>query len=141
LRDISVGLLDPVSGLSTFALANVKPVTGINLLAAKISKKIFSSTFATKLFTYYGLDLQQVPYTGLSDKSVDLVRTLLSSGLQNIESSIKDNTSSNALPTERLSSLSLEDIVYDSKNHKVFASIKIYPVQGDPQSLLFPLDA
>ena len=141
MRDISVSIIDPMTGLASFALANINPASGIKLLAAKISKKMFSSTFATKLFTYYGLDLQSIPYTGISDKSVDLVRTLLSSNLQNIESSIKDNTSSKALPTERLLSLSLEDIVYDSTNHKVFVSIKIYPVQGDPQSLLFPLDA
>lgn len=140
MRDINVGKLDQY-GLASFALANIHPVSGIQLLVAKVSKKVFSSTFATKLFTYYGLDLASIPYTGISDKSVDLVKTLLSSNLKNIESSIQDNTSVNAFPTERLSSLSLESLVYDSENHKIFVSIKVYPVQGDPQSLLFPLDA
>lgn len=140
MRDISVSTFNS-TGLTKFSLLNITPVTGIKLLAAKITKKIFSSTFSTAFFSYYGLDLNSLTYRGISDQSVDSVRTLLSANLQNIESSIQDNTPKNALPTEKLSSLSLEDIVYDSSTHRVNIKIKIYPVQGDPQSLLFPLDA
>ena len=141
MRDIDVSSFDKKTGLTTFAIANIHASTGIMLLMSKVSKKILSSTFATKIFTYYGLDLQQIPYYAISDHDIDTIKTMLSSNLQNITSSIQDNTSSNALPTERLASLDLEDLVYDSVNNKIYLKIRLTPVQGDSQSLLFPLDA
>ena len=140
MRDISVSKLGS-NGLATFALADIALVSGLSLIVAKVTKKVLSKTFSTSLFSYYGLDLKNIPFTGISDKSIDVIRTILSSSLKNIETSIQDNTSKKALPTERLSSLSLEDIVYDPKNSQIFIKVKIYPIQGDSTSVLFPLDA
>lgn len=139
MRDISVSKID-LYGYSSFALANIQPVSGIKLLAAKITKKILSSSFSTSLFQYYGLDLDQLAYTNISDSTVNSIKVLISSKLKNIESSIQDNTLSSAPSEERLSSLSLEDIVYDNTSYKLYLKIKIYPVKGDAQSLIFPLD-
>lgn len=139
MREIETALLDPVTGLCTFALTNMRPVSGIKLLVAKVSKKILSSTFATSIFTYYGLDLQKIPYYAISNTDTDTIKTMLSASLENIAVSIQDNTSNLALATEQLASLTLQDLLYDSTNNQIVIKILITPVKGDSQSLLFPL--
>ena len=96
---------------------------------------------ATGIFTYYGLDLQKIPYYNISDSDIGTLQTMLGTSLQNVAASIQENTSKNALPTEQLASLTLQNILYDSVNNLVTLQIQLYPVQGDPQSLLFPLAA
>jgi len=140
LREIETGTFDSITGLTTFSLLNIKPVSGIRLLVAKVSKKIMSKTFATNIFKYYGLDLDSIPYYNISDSDIDTIKTMLSANLKNIEASIQNNTASNAVSTEKLSSLILQDLVYDSTNNKINIQILITPMLGDSQSLLFPLD-
>lgn len=141
MREIDVSIINPQSGLATFSLVAMKRATGINLLIAKVYKKLLSSSFATTIFTYFGLDLQKIPYYNISDTDLGTLQTILSTSLQNIASSIQENTSSKALPTEQLASLTLQNILYDSVNNLVTLQIQLYPVQGDPQSLLLPLAA
>ena len=57
-----------------------------------------------------------------------------------MKSQVRGNTASNAVSTEKLSSLILQDLVYDSTNNKINIQILITPMLGDSQSLLFPLD-
>lgn len=140
MREIETGTFDSITGLTTFSLLNIKPVSGIRLLVAKVSKKIMSKTFATNIFKYYGLDLDSIPYYNISDSDIDTIKTMLSANLKNIEASIQNNTASNAVSTEKLSSLILQDLVYDSTNNKINIQILITPMLGDSQSLLFPLD-
>ena len=139
MRDISIGIIDQKTGLATFAITNVAPVSGISLLVAKVTKKILSKSFSTNLFTYYGLDLQSIPYYGVGDNSIDTVHALLSSNLQNIATSIQNNTAKTATNAERLASLTLADVIYDKINHKIIAKISLTSVQGDTQTLLFPI--
>ena len=139
MREIDVSIIDPSSGLATFSLLAMKRASGIKLLVAKVYKKLLSSSFATGIFTYYGLDLQKIPYYNISDSDIGTLQTMLGTSLQNVAASIQENTSKNALPTEQLASLTLQNILYDSVNNLVTLQIQLYPVQGDPQSLLFPL--
>ena len=141
MREIDVSIIDPSSGLATFSLLAMKRASGIKLLVAKVYKKLLSSSFATGIFTYYGLDLQKIPYYNISDSDIGTLQTMLGTSLQNVAASIQENTSKNALPTEQLASLTLQNILYDSVNNLVTLQIQLYPVQGDPQSLLFPLAA
>ena len=141
MREIDVSIINPSSGLATFSLLAMKRASGIKLLVAKVYKKLLSSSFATGIFTYYGLDLQKIPYYNISDSDIGTLQTMLGTSLQNVAASIQENTSKNALPTEQLASLTLQNILYDSVNNLVTLQIQLYPVQGDPQSLLFPLAA
>ena len=141
MRDCSVSLLDPKTGLASFSLANFSTVTGINLLIAQVTKMFYSSTFTTALFTYYGLDLQSIPLYNLGENSIDVIQSMLSSKLQNIVTAIQNNTPANALPTEQLSSLSLSGLIYDEIDNRVIITIVLTPVQGDSQTLLLPLGA
>jgi hypothetical protein len=140
MREIEVGSFDPITGYTTFAFENMQTVTGIRLLVAKIAKKVMSKTFATSIFTYYGLDLESIPYYSIADKDVDTIKTMLSAGLQNILASIQENTYKKAANTERLAGLTLQDLLYDSTTNKLNIQILIIPVEGDSQALLFPLD-
>lgn len=139
MRDIAVNIYDRTTGLNRFAIENVYKATGINLLVAKVTKKILSSTFTTETYTYYGLDLQNIAQYGIGDNNIDSLNALISAGLQNIVTSIQNNTSSKALDTEKLSSLTLADLVYDNINNKVLIKLTLSPVQGDSQTLLFPI--
>ena len=141
MRDISISILDQNTGLAFFAASNIRPVSGIELLVAKVTKKILSSNLVTTLFTYYGLDLQQIPYRSLGSNSIDTLHSIISAGLQNIMSSIQKSTNKAALPTERLASLALTDLVYDNINNTVILQITLNPVVGSSQTLLFPLGA
>jgi hypothetical protein len=141
MRDLAVNIFDRKSGLSSFAMKNISQATGINLLVAKVTKKILSSTFSTSLFTYYGLDLQNIPQYGIADNDISNINTFVSSSLQNILTSIQNNTSKTALSTEKLASLILFDLIYDKTNHQILLKITLTPVQGDSQTLLFPLGA
>ena len=141
MREIDVSIINPQSGLATFSLVAMKQASGIKLLIAKVYKKLLSSSFTTPIFTYFGLDLQKIPYYNISDTDVSTLQTMLSTSLQNIASSIQENTATGALPTEQLASLTLQNILYDSVANLVTLQIQLYPVQGDPQSILLPLAA
>lgn len=139
MRDISVSAINGQTGLADFAIANITQATGINALVAKVTKKLLSSSFATTLFTYYGLDLQSIPSYGISNTDVSAISAMLNSKLENITTSIQNNTSSKALATEKLASLNLTDLVLDNTNKQILVKITLNPVQGDSQVLLFPL--
>jgi hypothetical protein len=141
MRDIAVNQFDKSTGLDSFSISNIYEATGINLLVAKVTKKILSSTFATTLFTYYGLDLQNIPQYGVGNNNIDSLNAVLSASLQNIVTSIQNNTSKNALNTEKLVSLSLSDLVYDNTTHQILIKLILNAASGDSQTLLFPLGA
>ena len=75
----------------------------------------------------------------IGNNNIDSLNAVLSASLQNIVTSIQNNTSRNALSTEKLTSLSLSDLIYDKINHQILIKLTLSAASGDTQTLLFPL--
>ena len=127
-------------GTATFSIMNVAAVSGVGILAEKVTKAILQKNRNTPVQNFVGADAYSLAGAGGDLGTITTLRMQIAGSLKNIEQEIIRDTPAIAPSSSRLSKILLEDLFYDSRSRRLFLKVKVVPLAGSSETLSFPID-